>query len=68
MGPLRIDPKAALDEVARYGQKLTAATQVLRQVDDVHYGATEKKPSTAKTNWCCIASRATRHRPTRRRS
>lgn len=43
MGPLRIDPKAALDEVARYGQKLTAATQVLRQVDDVHYGATEKE-------------------------
>ncbi|MCB1611906.1 MAG: class III poly(R)-hydroxyalkanoic acid synthase subunit PhaC [Xanthomonadales bacterium] len=43
MGPLRIDPKAALDEVARYSQKLTAATQVLREVDDVEYGATEKE-------------------------
>ncbi len=43
MGPLRIDPKSALDEVARYSQKLTAATQVLREVDDVEYGATEKE-------------------------
>ena len=43
MGPLKIDPKAALDEVARYSQKLTAGTDVLRKLDDVHYGATEKE-------------------------
>lgn len=43
MGPLKIDPKTAFDEVARFSQKLTAATQVLRQVDDVSYGATEKE-------------------------
>jgi polyhydroxyalkanoate synthase subunit PhaC len=43
MGPLRIDPKAALDEVTRYSQKLTAAANVLRTLDDVEYGATEKE-------------------------
>jgi polyhydroxyalkanoate synthase len=43
MGPLKIDPKSALDEVARYSEKLTAATKVLREVEDVEYGATEKE-------------------------
>jgi len=43
MGPLRIDPKAAFDEVSRYTQKLTAGAKVLREVDDVEYGATEKE-------------------------
>ncbi|TXH83471.1 MAG: class III poly(R)-hydroxyalkanoic acid synthase subunit PhaC [Pseudoxanthomonas sp.] len=43
MGPVKIDPKAALDEVARYSQKLTAGADVLRKLDDVHYGATEKE-------------------------
>ncbi len=43
MGPLKFDPKAVLDEAARYSQKLTNGAQVLRQLDDVHYGATEKE-------------------------
>ncbi len=43
MGPININPKDALDEVTRFSQKLTASTKVLREVDDVHYGATEKE-------------------------
>ena len=43
MGPLRIDAKSALEEVARYSQKLTAGAGVLRKLDDVHYGATAKE-------------------------
>ena len=43
MGPLRIDAKSALEEVARYSQKLTAGASVLRKLDDVHYGATAKE-------------------------
>ena len=43
MGPLKIDPKSALDEVARFSQKLTAGADVLRKLDDVHYGATDKE-------------------------
>jgi len=43
MGPININPKDALDEVMRFSQKLTASTKVLREVDDVHYGATEKE-------------------------
>ena len=43
MGPLRIDAKSALEEVARYSQKLTSGASVLRKLDDVHYGATAKE-------------------------
>jgi len=43
MGPININPKDALDEVARFSQKLTASAKVLREVDDVHYGATDKE-------------------------
>lgn len=43
MGPFNINPKDALDEVSRFTQKLTASTKVLREVDDVTYGATEKE-------------------------
>ncbi len=43
MGPLKLDPKTVLDEAARYSQKLTQGSQVLRHLDDVHYGATDKE-------------------------
>ncbi len=43
MGPLRIDPKSAFEEVARYSQKLTAGADVLRKVENFDYGVTEKE-------------------------
>jgi polyhydroxyalkanoate synthase subunit PhaC len=43
MGPLKIKPEAALQEVANLGQKLAAGAQVLRTVDDVDYGVSEKE-------------------------
>ncbi|HEU0277909.1 MAG TPA: class III poly(R)-hydroxyalkanoic acid synthase subunit PhaC [Rhodanobacteraceae bacterium] len=42
MEPVRIDPQRALDEAMRAQQKLAASFQTLRQVEDVHYGATAK--------------------------
>ncbi|MGH8116710.1 MAG: alpha/beta fold hydrolase, partial [Rhodanobacteraceae bacterium] len=44
MDPIRIDPKRALDEALRAQQKLTAGLRVLREVEDVDYGATDKEP------------------------
>ncbi|HEX5961107.1 MAG TPA: class III poly(R)-hydroxyalkanoic acid synthase subunit PhaC [Rhodanobacteraceae bacterium] len=43
MEPIRIDPKRALDEAMRAQQKLAASVRVLRNVEDVEYGATDKE-------------------------
>ena len=43
MGPIRIKPEAAAAEMTRLGEKLSAATRTLREMDDVTYGATEKE-------------------------
>ena len=43
MGPLKIRPEAALAELTRMGEKLGAASRVLRTIDDVEYGATAKE-------------------------
>ncbi len=43
MNPVKISPEEALREVSRLGEKLTAGASVLTQVEDVHYGATEKE-------------------------
>jgi len=45
MGPIRIKPEAALNEVQTLGRKLAAGAQVLRNLDakTVQYGATDKE-------------------------
>ncbi len=43
MGPLRIDPAKAAGEAAAFQRKLAAGAQVLRQLDDVSYGVTDKE-------------------------
>ena len=43
MGPIRIQPQAAAEELSKIGNKLAAGAKVLRQVDDVDYGATVKE-------------------------
>ncbi len=43
MGPFKLQPEAAMKEVQTLGEKLAAAGQVLRSVDEVDYGATAKE-------------------------
>jgi polyhydroxyalkanoate synthase len=43
MGPIRIEPNAAAEELSKIGNKLAAGAKVLRQVDEVDYGATSKE-------------------------
>ncbi len=43
MDPIKIRPEAVAAELARLGEKLTAATKTLREIDDVEYGATTKE-------------------------
>ena len=43
MGPLNIKPEAAVQEITALGEKLAAAAKVLREVEDVDYGATVKE-------------------------
>jgi polyhydroxyalkanoate synthase len=42
-GPLRITPDKLAEEAMRLQQKLGAGLRTLREVDDVHYGATERE-------------------------
>lgn len=43
MNPIRIAPQKAYEEASRFQQKIAAGMQVLRTLDDVHYGATDKE-------------------------
>jgi polyhydroxyalkanoate synthase len=43
MGPVRIRPEAALAELHTLGEKFSAGARVMRQVEDVDYGATRKE-------------------------
>ena len=43
MGPIKIDPMRAMDEALTTQRKLAAALQTLRNVDDVHFGVTDKE-------------------------
>ncbi|MGA9828830.1 MAG: class III poly(R)-hydroxyalkanoic acid synthase subunit PhaC [Rhodanobacteraceae bacterium] len=43
MGPLKIEPTRALDEVLAMQRKLAAGITTLRQLDEVNYGATDKE-------------------------
>ena len=43
MNPIRIAPQKAYEEAQKFQQKIAAGMQVLRTLDDVHYGATEKE-------------------------
>ncbi|HET9485095.1 MAG TPA: class III poly(R)-hydroxyalkanoic acid synthase subunit PhaC, partial [Xanthomonadales bacterium] len=43
MGPIRIRPEAAAAELAKLGEKLSAANRTLRSLDHVDYGATSKE-------------------------
>ncbi len=43
MGPVRIRPESVLSELHALGEKFSAGTRVLRQVEDVDYGATQKE-------------------------
>jgi polyhydroxyalkanoate synthase len=43
MGPMLMTPEDALREVTRMGEKLARGAQVLREVEDVTYGATPKE-------------------------
>lgn len=44
-GPIRIDPAAAVSELARLGQKIASGAKVLASIDSdsVHYGATRRE-------------------------
>src|SRR5690348_18495908 len=43
MGPIRIDPKRALDEAMRAQQNRAASCKTLRDVENADYGATDKE-------------------------
>jgi len=43
MNPIRIEPQRALEEAVRFNQKLAAGMKVLRTLDDVSYGPTERE-------------------------
>ena len=43
MGPIKIRPEEAAAELKKIGEKLTAATRTLREVDAVEYGCTPKE-------------------------
>ncbi len=43
MGPIKFSPQDAIAEVTKLGEKLSAGATVLREVDDVDYGATTKE-------------------------
>ncbi len=43
MNPIRITPQKAIEETTKFQQKLAAGLKTLRQLDDVHYGATDKE-------------------------
>jgi polyhydroxyalkanoate synthase len=43
MGPIKFNPQDAIAEVTKLGEKLSAGASVLREVDDVDYGATKKE-------------------------
>src|SRR5436190_2843809 len=43
MGPINIKPDAAVSELTRMGERLAASARVLRQLDEVDYGATQKE-------------------------
>jgi polyhydroxyalkanoate synthase len=42
-GPLKLTPEKLAEEASRLQQKLAAGLKTLREVEDVHYGATEKE-------------------------
>ena len=43
MNPIRIAPQKAYEEAQKFQQKIAAGMQVLRTLDEVHYGATDKE-------------------------
>jgi len=43
MGPLNLEPAKVYEEVQKFQKKLTAGMQVLRNLDDVDFGATRKE-------------------------
>jgi polyhydroxyalkanoate synthase len=43
MGPIKIEPAKAFEEVLTMQRKLAAALQTLREVDDVDFGVTDKE-------------------------
>ena len=43
MGPIKIRPEEAVTELTRMGERLAASARVLRQLDEVEYGATQKE-------------------------
>src|SRR5487761_1991688 len=43
MGPIRIEPKKALEEAQRFNRKLAAGLSSLRALNEVNYGATAKE-------------------------
>jgi polyhydroxyalkanoate synthase len=43
MGPIKIDPARAFEEALTTQRKLAVALQTLRDVDDVHFGVTDKE-------------------------
>jgi len=43
MNPIRISPQAAIEEAAKFQQKLTAGLKTLRELDEVDYGASAKE-------------------------
>ncbi len=43
MNPIHISPQKAFEETTKFQQKLAAGLKTLRELDEVHYGATEKE-------------------------
>ncbi len=43
MGPIKIEPAKAFEEVLTTQRKLAAALKTLREVDDVDFGVTDKE-------------------------
>ncbi|MEP6939616.1 MAG: class III poly(R)-hydroxyalkanoic acid synthase subunit PhaC [Rudaea sp.] len=43
MNPVRISPQKAIEEAAKFQQKLAAGMKTLRELGEVEYGATEKE-------------------------
>ena len=43
MNPIHISPQKVFEEATKFQQKLSAGLKTLRELDDVHYGATDKE-------------------------
>ena len=43
MGPIQLEPNQVAAELSRFGEKLAKGMKVLKEVPEVHYGASDKQ-------------------------